>query len=635
MVPRRRGGRAAAALVAAGAVAWCGASMTACRGVAPTPSLRASPTSRVSGGDRGEARARRNTTVVSNVARDDYAGSAACARCHADVAAAWARSPMHRMTRDARGADGTDVRAPFDGTHWRFKNEGIVLERHGGDRFLRIEPSSGGSQTYRVTRIIGGRTREDFAGVDVDDPASGELVLPVSFMLATRALRYKGYSVMVHERASLRAGPVWSKTCLFCHNTVPEVDRLLGAIGGPGARTYQGEMVDRWLPRDCRAEVRVSDAQGFAGVLAREMARLGAGPPVAGGAREIARGAIESVRARFDGGALVEVGIGCEACHGGAKEHASNPRLRTSWAPRAPWLESALVDGTRARAIDHACARCHQVLFSRYPFTWEGGRRDANAGGSHINSGEARDFLLGGCANAMSCAACHDPHGMPDAAKLRALATPSGNATCTSCHAGLVDPARLRAHAHHDPTGAGGACVACHMPRKNMGLDGTFTRYHRIGSPTDAARVLGDRPLECALCHVDLTVGALVASMEQWWPVSYPRQRLEELYGSLDANVIRATLERGKPHERVVAIATLGEARERSAVALVARELLSEYPLVREWAKRALVAMLGPCDIDLSADDEAIERQASLCVGAPIGPAPSSGALPGDEEAED
>jgi hypothetical protein len=129
------------------------------------------------------------------------------------------------------------------------------------------------------------------------------------------------------------------------------------------------------------------------------------------------------------------------------------------------------------------------------------------------------------------------------------------------------------------------------MPRKNMGLDGRLTRYHRVGPPTDPARVLGDRPLECALCHADRTVADLVDTMERWWPVRYPRQRLQELYGSLDANVIRATLERGKPHEKAVAIGVLAEKRATDAAPLVARELANEYPLVREWARRALDAM--------------------------------------------
>jgi hypothetical protein len=197
---------------------------------------------------------------------------------------------------------------------------------------------------------------------------------------------------------------------------------------------------------------------------------------------------------------------------------------------------------------------------------------------------------------------------------MRDLATPAGNPTCTRCHAQLADRERLRAHAHHDPDGAGGSCVACHMPRKNMGLDGSLTRYHRIGSPTDPARVLGDRPLECALCHANARVGELADTMEKWWPVRYPRQRLEELYGSLDANVVRATLERGKAHEQAVAIGVLREAGARDAAPLIARQLANEYPLVREWAKRALDAM-----------------------GAAVPPASAGSAMPAgaDEDPED
>jgi hypothetical protein len=108
--------------------------------------------------------------------------------------------------------------------------------------------------------------------------------------------------------------------------------------------------------------------------------------------------------------------------------------------------------------------------------------------------------------------------------------------------------------------------------------------------------VLGDRPLECALCHADKSVGALVDAMEKWWPVRYPRQRLEELYGSLGANVMRATLERGKPHEKAVAIGVFAEAgtpakaagQSVDAAPLIARELQNDYPLVRDWARRAL-----------------------------------------------
>jgi predicted CXXCH cytochrome family protein len=539
---------------------------------------------------------------------------------------------MHRMTRDARGAE---VRAPFDGRTWRFKDDRLELVQREGDRFVRIEPAAGDARTYRVTRVIGGRTREDFVGLEVAGAGDrSEVVLPVSFVFATGALRYKGYSVMVHERATLRAGPVWSRTCIFCHNTVPEMDRLLSSIAAEKARPYQGESVDPWLPTERRARPRVVDEAGFGRAVAVEVERLGGRPrDVGDDPREVAARAIEVVRAKFDGGALVEEGIGCEACHGGGRAHAAHPDEHPSFVPRASWLDVALPAG-KAQAGNRVCARCHQVLFTGYPYTWEGARRDTGAGGSHISSGEARDFLLGACSGEMACTACHDPHGGAEgeAEKRRWLASPAGNVVCTACHKELADRERLRAHAHHDPSGPAGACVACHMPRKNMGLDGTLTRYHRIGSPTDPARVLGDRPLECALCHADRSVGALADAMERFWPVRFPRRRLEELYGDLGANVMRATLERGKPHERVVAMATLGEAHAADAAPLVARELLDEYPLVREWAKAALASMRGPCEVDLAADDAAIAKQAAVCAGGPV-EAPK--AAPRDEAPED
>ena len=77
-------------------------------------------------------------------------------------------------------------------------------------------------------------------------------MLPVSYVFETRSFRLKGYSVMVGERPGLRAGGVWNETCIFCHNTVPYFDALWGELPGPGAPTYQGEVVDRLLPRERR-----------------------------------------------------------------------------------------------------------------------------------------------------------------------------------------------------------------------------------------------------------------------------------------------------------------------------------------------------------------------------------------------
>lgn len=561
-------------------------------------------------------------TVGSNVLFSDYAGTQACARCHASYVEQWTRSPMHKMTRDARGAE---VRGPFDGTVFHFAGDTATLESRGADRFMTLASKRYGGGIYKITRVIGGHYREDYAGVPVAAVREGaeplgdptrEIVLPVSFVYGDAeganddggALRYKGYSVMVKERDGLKAGAVWNQTCIFCHNTVPYLSTALGALANAGG--YQGTFVDRLLPPPMRATYAVTDPAAMERALRDELTRIGAtsGEPTL-------RGAISATRAHFRAEHLVEIGIGCESCHLGAAEHARDPMRLPSFEPVSDAFEVRLPEregaDARAAAVNRACARCHQVLFSRYDPTWEGGSRRRSPGGSHINSGEARDLMLGACATKLSCVDCHDPHAPDGTARLRQLGPREEDALCTKCHEGLASDDALRAHSRHDPAGSGARCMSCHMPQKNMSLDGRLSRYHRVGSPTAPEKVLLDRPLECALCHADKSVGELVSVMESWWNKSYDRAALASLYGSLDANVLLATAARGKPHEQAVAFQLLGDAKMEEAVAVLKGQLTHPYPIVRGYAKRALDGIFGrPLDIDIHAPHEQITEGA-------------------------
>lgn len=565
--------------------------------------------------------------VSSNVLFADYAGTQACAKCHADRVRTWLATPMHNMTREPALAD---VKGPFDGTTFHFKDDTARLETVGGARFITVQSKRFGAGIYRLTRVIGGHHREDYAGVlvaaaradaaPVTSPAE-ELVLPVSWVFApsapggspsapSGALRYKGYSVMVKERPGLHAGPVWNQTCIFCHNTPPFLSTVLGALAGPGAKAYQGEVVDPLLPRERRAQWLVTDAPALSSALGSELARLGVKQ-----SHPTLPQAIAATRSAFRREDLVELGIGCESCHLGSAEHVRDPQKLPSLEPRSalfavkfPAPANEGPEQLRAARINRTCARCHQVLFSGYEPTWEGGSRHGNAGGSNINSGEARDLMLGACASKLSCVECHDPHRPDATAELRALAAAQQDALCTKCHARYASADALRAHAHHDPAGEGARCLSCHMPKKNLALDGTLSRYHRIGSPNDPQRVLLDRPIECALCHADKTVESLAATMETWWKRPFDREALKKLYGSLDANVLLATAERGKPHEQAVAFYLLGQARSKAAIPILAAQLTHPYPLVRGYAKRALDSVVGSrVPIDIDAEDADID----------------------------
>ena len=582
--------------------------------------------------------------VRSNILRADYSGSASCRTCHRSLYDDWLGSPMRQMTRMPATAK---IRAPFDGRTWKFKDDEARFEQQAGTRFVRIRSRRFGEHLYRVTRVIGGRTREDFAGVEVTgtqpdariigDPHD-EVILPASYFFETASFRLKGYSVMVRERPGLKAGAVWNQSCVLCHNTAPTFVALWGALLGKGAPAYQGELVDALLPESRRWQMQVTDPNAVRAAVADEVHLLGDAGDLPGDVPASLRQGITTMNRRFAAAHLLEIGIGCEACHGGCREHVQQPRVSTSYQPRSPLLrvQPAPDRGpiTRAESINRTCARCHQVLFSRYPFTWEGGlRHSGSPGGSSTNSGEARDMLLGGCSRALACTDCHDPHRDDDPNDLAALATPAGNATCTKCHSAFASRQALRAHSHHDPDAAGGVCINCHMPRKNLALTYTLGRYHRIGSPTENVRVLRDRPLECALCHAHKSAEELVSEMERWWGKRYDRQVLQALYGDLQRSPLQSTLARGKPHEQAVAIISLREQKVREALPLVAQQIAHPLPLVRYQARKAINAFVGrDCAIDLdrtlrdiiAATEKCVPQAAPITPGAPVREAPAS-----------
>jgi len=524
---------------------------------------------------------------------------------------------MHRMTRDSAM---TEVEAPFDGRSLRLGDDVATLEQHAGRRFIGLS-QAGAPSLFRVTKVIGGRYREDFVGEEVAPAAplgaalDEQRVLPLSFLRFDGTLRYKGYSVMLPERHALEAGLVWQRACILCHNTAPQFVALYDELFGANAPSYQGSASNE-LPPDKAFKYVIDDPAGLRRELEAELHLLGARGSLPETPSLALRSAISNTRERFDEGALIELGVGCESCHGGARAHAAAPQqVKASFAVQSSFMHVETATGqvpTHAQDINRSCAKCHTVLFSQYPFTWEGGNRRHDPGGSSTNSGEARDVLLGHCSAAMDCTACHDPHGQDSQSHLDELGSSSGNRVCTKCHQSLAAPSALQQHSHHAPDGEGGVCLNCHMPKKNMGLAYEFTRYHRIGSPTDNERVLGDRPLECALCHADRSVDQIVSTMEKWWGKRYDRAKLKQLYGpDLHENPVRITLLGGKPHEKALAADIAVRHDVPGTTDSIVALLNDQYPLVRYFARHSLERRFGtPIPLDMNQEGPELVKAA-------------------------
>ena len=105
--------------------------------------------------------------------------------------------------------------------------------------------------------------------------------------------------------------------------------------------------------------------------------------------------------------------------------------------------------------------------------------------------------------------------------------------------------------------------------------------------------------------------------METWWGRKYDRAALANLYGTLEARPLPATLMRGKAHEQAVAVTVLGDARRTETLPGVARQLANPFPLVRYYARRAFDALAPrPCPVDLDRPTPEIIAAVRACVPA-------------------
>lgn len=230
----------------------------------------------------------------------------------------------------------------------------------------------------------------------------------------------------------------------------------------------------------------------------------------------------------------VEIGVGCEACHGPGAAHVqivAGERPERFAVSLDNWGFTATMSEP-AEAMEQ-CAGCHarrEGFGNGNPLPGEAFADNYNLSmlrpGLYHADGQILDevYVYGSFLQSkmsqkgVTCANCHDPH--------TAEVLAEDNAVCTQCHspAGNPDFESLRladyedvAHTNHPEGTEAAQCVSCHMVDKvYMGTDPRRDHSFRVPRP-DLSDAL-DSPNACITCHDDKSNEWAAGKVRDWFP---------------------------------------------------------------------------------------------------------------------
>ena len=448
-------------------------------------------------------------STYSNIRKADYVGPQVCAECHQENFANWQQHPHSRMNMLATEET---VLGDFSRATLNYGTKKAVFRKQDGQFLIEYFQEETLLRQFRISRVIGWRYEQDYVGFQTRGPEPSDAPIyqqelrvgfsydidrqqwfPQSYLEPTE---YPGAEY--NPDGTFRHDPfkpttvAFNQRCARCHNTY----------------AYDLRLYKIYTPD---------------GLLSGFPPGEGAERPVIQALAEQAGHPNFETTTTLPTDQLVTVGISCESCHFGGREHAKLGK-EIRFVPTHPLLTKWTPDYKTARknpyVVNAICRQCHHSGASA-PDNWP----DGSAG---VNSMEAIEMDRGGCVSEMGCTHCHNTHisgpkaGGPD--------QPEHLNTCITCHQDLQSTQAANAHSRHTPDQA--SCLDCHMPRIVQGF-GIANRTHRIASPTDP-KILGTgMPNACNLCHLDKSLAWTQNELQKIWGKQVPlSQSLTKQFGS-------------------------------------------------------------------------------------------------------
>lgn len=526
----------------------------------------------------------------SNVRKEDYAGAEACRECHAENYKNWSNHPHRWMNA---WANDETVRGDFTGEATMHYMGGVgSFFRHGKDYRMRLA-RDGIERVYNISRTIGSRFFQYYAGQLIQGPEPldhvarrEDHVLPFGYWFENR--QWVPIVNIEEESPDAQRIDPFSKTshvhydryCSECHVTKPTGDTILGL-----------KMMDRmdwYAPR----VVHFAAEDYLRETHPEVLAPLAAHSQLTN--KQILR-TLLNVKLLPAKDHAVQLGIACEACHNGCKQHVAKEEQLPSFFPVSPHVVTEGQDwkttfGRTSLNINWVCSRCHAGNRVRYA-----------AGISTWNSTEFSDAARGRCYDGLAaqnanrqqltCVNCHNPH-VPIGEEWTRTAA-EDNAACLRCHEKYRDRTTRDAHTHHTAGSVGDDCMSCHMPRINEGLQ-DVVRTHTIFSPTEPKMLEANHPNACNICHVKEPIDWTLKYLKEWYGAdNFSADAIAKNYPRRSDPVAIGWLKSPHHGTRLVGSDALTRCDAKWATNDIINMLDDPYLINRQFTARGLKKMLG------------------------------------------
>ncbi len=530
---------------------------------------------------------------VSNIRFQDYQGPDSCEKCHSTRYQAWSKHSHRWMNAQA---NRETVKGDFSGqaTIQYRGGRGTFFHRDGSYRMRLVRGEL--QRTYQIERTVGSRFFQYYVGKQIAGPEDRDHpiwtvdhLLPFGYWLDE-----KQWVPVVHidaggevpdskrEDPFLEASKVpYDQGCSGCHTTRPIGDWMIQTGGRQRLRSFSPHPVS-FLISSYLTETHPDLAASTTGIASHEINRI-----------------VDQEMDRLPADQhAVTLGISCEACHNGARQHVLRSTERSTsqpplFFPSSPYLfiegsDSEAVWGRTSHNLNWICGRCHS------------GSRPQFAGGMDTwNSTEYSDAIRGFCYAGdnpkhsalapLRCVDCHDPHYTIGE---KWSHTPASDDTrCLRCHQSLQPSEARLEHTHHPADSPGSRCMNCHMPRLNEGMQ-DVVRTHRIFNPTERKMIEANQPNACNLCHLEKGIDWTLRHLKEWYGKSYSEAKIAANYGDVDASVGLGWLRSSHPATRLVAAEALTQAAATWALLALVDSLDDPYLVNRQFAQRGLERML-------------------------------------------